>query len=239
MTSPQTHPATALVIIDVQLSFLHAAYWTVTGVEPFRFALQKLDAGCRAAGLPVVHIFHVDDDAPFRADSGLIRPMDWLTGDPTVRFIKHVHNAFTDTGLDRWLRRQGVQRLIISGIRTEQCCETTARVASDLGYAVDFVSKATLTFPMTHTCTGQTFSAQDIITRTELVLADRFARICSFECTFCAECTYRRLHGTCPNCGGELVRRPVRPADKLLNNPPSTERALKTQGCTSPTLLEP
>jgi hypothetical protein len=54
-------------------------------------------------------------------------------------------------------------------------------VASDLGYAVDFVSKATLTFPMTHACTGQTFSAQDIITRTELVLADRFARIVTVD----------------------------------------------------------
>ena len=181
MTSSHTNTTTALLIIDVQPSFLHAPYWTATGVEPFRFALQKLDAGCRAAGVPVVHIFHVDDDVPFRADSGLIRPMDWLTGDPTVQFIKHVHNAFTDTGLDRWLRRQGVQRLIISGIRTEQCCETTARVASDLGYAVDFVSEATLTFPMTHAGTGQAFSAQDIVTRTELVLADRFARIVSVD----------------------------------------------------------
>lgn len=181
MTSPQTQPATALLIIDVQPSFLHAPYWSASLAEPFRVALQKLDAGCRAARVPVVHIFHVDDDAPFRADSGLIRPMDWLTGEPTVRFIKHVHNAFTDTGLDRWLRRQGVQRLIISGIRTEQCCETTARVASDLGYAVDFVSEATLTFPMTHAGTGQTFSAQDITTRTELVLADRFARIVTVD----------------------------------------------------------
>jgi nicotinamidase-related amidase len=181
MTSPQTHPTTALLIIDVQASFLHTSYWSASLAEPFRVALQKLDAGCRAAGVPVVHIFHVDDDAPFRADSGLIRPMDWLTGEPTTSFIKHVHNAFTDTGLDRWLRRQGVQRLIISGIRTEQCCETTARVASDLGYAVDFVSEATLTFPMTHPRTGQLFSAQDIVTRTELVLANRFARIMTVD----------------------------------------------------------
>ncbi|MEY4507418.1 MAG: hypothetical protein RL297_1996 [Pseudomonadota bacterium] len=181
MTSPQTHPTTALLIIDVQASFLHTSYWSASLAEPFRIALQKLDAGCRAAGVPVVHIFHVDDDAPFRADSGLIRPMDWLTGEPTTSFIKHVHNAFTDTGLDRWLRRQGVQRLIISGIRTEQCCETTARVASDLGYAVDFVSEATLTFPMTHPRTGQLFSAQDIVTRTELVLANRFARIMTVD----------------------------------------------------------
>ena len=104
-----------------------------------------------------------------------------LPGQHAARFDKHVHNAFTDTGLDVWLRRHGVQRLIISGIRTEQCCETTARVGSDLGYAVDFVSEATLTFPMTHQGTGQVFSAQDITTRTELVLANRFARIVTVD----------------------------------------------------------
>jgi nicotinamidase-related amidase len=181
MPTPRSTPNAALLIIDVQPSFMHRPYWSATAAEPFRHALQKLDAGCRAAGVPVVHVFHVDDDESFRVDSGLIRPMDWLTSAPAVSFIKHVHNAFTDTGLDTWLRTQGIDRLIISGIRTEQCCETTARVASDLGYAVDFVSEATLTFPMTHAGTGQTFSAQDIITRTELVLADRFARILTVD----------------------------------------------------------
>lgn len=181
MPTARSTPNTALLIIDVQPSFMHRPYWSAPAVEPFRHALQKLETGCRAAGVPVVHIFHVDDDEPFRADSGLIRPMDWLTQAPAVSFIKHVHNAFTDTELDHWLRCHGIDHLIISGIRTEQCCETTARVASDLGYAVDFVSEATLTFPMTHAGTGQTFSVQDIITRTELVLADRFARIVTVD----------------------------------------------------------
>jgi hypothetical protein len=53
------------------------------------------------------------------------------------------------------------------------------------------------------------------------------ARICSFECTFCADCADTRLQGICPNCGGELVRRPIRPADKLLNSPASAERVFK------------
>ncbi|MCA0325428.1 MAG: DUF1272 domain-containing protein [Proteobacteria bacterium] len=57
------------------------------------------------------------------------------------------------------------------------------------------------------------------------------ARICSFECTFCADCASTRLHGRCPNCGGELVPRPRRPADKLLRFPAQTERVLKPQGC--------
>lgn len=53
------------------------------------------------------------------------------------------------------------------------------------------------------------------------------ARICTFECTFCADCVEQRLGNRCPNCGGELVRRPIRPADKLEKFPPSTERIVK------------
>lgn len=57
------------------------------------------------------------------------------------------------------------------------------------------------------------------------------ARICTFECTFCVDCAETRLHNTCPNCGGELVRRPRRPAAALARHPASTERVLKPKGC--------
>lgn len=57
------------------------------------------------------------------------------------------------------------------------------------------------------------------------------ARICSFECTFCAGCAEQKLQGICPNCGGELVARPRRPAAKLAANPASTERVFKPLGC--------
>ena len=53
------------------------------------------------------------------------------------------------------------------------------------------------------------------------------AMICTFECTFCSDCVNDVLKGTCPNCGGELVRRPRRPAEKLLKYPASTERVRK------------
>jgi hypothetical protein len=55
----------------------------------------------------------------------------------------------------------------------------------------------------------------------------RQARICSFECTFCAACADRRLAGKCPNCGGELIARPARAAALLAKFPASTERVLK------------
>jgi hypothetical protein len=57
------------------------------------------------------------------------------------------------------------------------------------------------------------------------------ARICSFECTFCVDCAEGRLQGICPNCGGELVRRPIRPAAKLVRSPATTERTFKPAGC--------
>ena len=57
------------------------------------------------------------------------------------------------------------------------------------------------------------------------------ALICSFECTFCSACNERVLHGSCPNCGGELVRRPIRPAEKLERFPASCQRVLKSANC--------
>lgn len=55
----------------------------------------------------------------------------------------------------------------------------------------------------------------------------RDARICSFECTFCARCAEGVLSGLCPNCGGELLRRPIRPAAKLVKFPASTLRKFR------------
>lgn len=57
------------------------------------------------------------------------------------------------------------------------------------------------------------------------------ARICTFECTFCARCTDTVLKGACPNCGGNLVTRPIRPARLLVRSPASTKRILKADGC--------
>lgn len=167
---------TALLLIDVQRSFEARPYWDEAALPPFRDRLLALIEGCKARGLPIARIQHVDPEGPFSLASGLVRPMAWLPEAHDVAFEKNVHNAFTGTGLDYWLRTRGVRRVIVSGIRTEQCCETTARVASDLGYAVDFVTEATLTFPMTH-ANGRSYSPAELKERTELVLEERFASI--------------------------------------------------------------
>lgn len=59
------------------------------------------------------------------------------------------------------------------------------------------------------------------------------ARICTFECTFCEDCARDRLHGTCPNCGGELQPRPVRPA-RLLQQHPASSRRVHNPQCMDP-----
>jgi hypothetical protein len=53
------------------------------------------------------------------------------------------------------------------------------------------------------------------------------ALICTFECTFCADCAAGVFHGACPNCGGDLVKRPTRPERLLAKYPPSTKRVVK------------
>jgi len=174
-------PTTALLSIDVQQSFPARPYWREDDVPLFRRAITSLIDGAAQRGWPVVRILHEDGEGAFAHASGLVKPLDWMPETHSVEFVKHVHNAFTDTGLDYWLRTRGIRRIAIAGIRTEQCCETTARVASDLGYAVDFVGDATLTFPMTDRASGREFSAAEIRERTELVLRDRFARIVSVD----------------------------------------------------------
>ena len=169
-------PASALVVIDVQESFRHRPYWNPEDVARFLGNLQALVDGAAARGIPVLQIFHVEDRGPFSLASGHVVTMTGLTIAPSAVFHKERHSALVGSGLGVWLTRQGIRRLIVSGIRTEQCCETTTRHASDLGFDVDFVTEATLSFAMTDR-RGRTWAPADIQARTELVLDGRFARI--------------------------------------------------------------
>lgn len=167
---------TALLVIDAQESFRHAPYWSEVDLPPFLERMQTLIDGAMARSIPVLQIFHTDGDKHFSPLSGFIKTMAPLVVRPEAVFFKHRHSALVGTGLDVWLTQHGIRRLIISGIRTEQCCETTTRHASDQGFDVDYVTEATLTFAITH-ANGQCFTPAEIKTRTELVLAGRFARI--------------------------------------------------------------
>ncbi len=171
---------TALLVIDVQESFRHRPFYSDEMVPAFIDRLQVLIDGAKAAGMRTVQILHVMESGPFAESSGFVTTLGPLRIQPDVVFRKRRHSALVGTGLETWLTANGIRRLIVAGIRTEQCCETTTRHASDLGYAVDYVGEATLTFPMTD-AQGREWSAMEIRARTELVLAGRFARIARVE----------------------------------------------------------
>jgi nicotinamidase-related amidase len=176
---------TALLLIDVQESFRQRPYWSQNGAEPFLKHVNALIDGCAARGVPIVRVFHTDgpDTAanPFSHASGFVRPLEGLAGfEAALTVEKHRHSALVGTGLGVWLTQQGIRRVIVAGIRTEQCCETTTRHASDEGWDVDFVGDATLTFDM-KTPAGAPLPAALIRERTESVLVDRFAKLATVD----------------------------------------------------------
>jgi nicotinamidase-related amidase len=175
----------ALLVIDVQESFRHRPYFGAAELPAFLANVQSVIARCEARDIPVVQVLHrelPDDPAnPFAATSGFVRAMPELQLRPALVVYKSVHSALfgrSDDGttLEEWLRRRDIGELIVTGIRTEQCCETTARHASDLGFVVRYVGDATLTFPM-RTLGGRAVSPAEIRERTEMVLDGRFARV--------------------------------------------------------------
>jgi nicotinamidase-related amidase len=172
--------ATALLVVDVQESFRHRPYWCDSELPFFVECLQALIAGAQARKIPVIQIFHVEDSGPFSLESGYVVPLRDLSFTPDAVFHKRSHSALVGSGLAVWLTQHGIRRVIVCGIRTEQCCETTTRHAFDLGYQVDYVTDATLTFPMTDRY-GRNWTPEQIKSRTELVLDTRFARITTVE----------------------------------------------------------
>jgi nicotinamidase-related amidase len=182
----------ALVVIDVQESFRRRPTWQVVSNPDIAADVQRLVDAARAAGDLVVWVLHSEPGTGgvFDPAQGHVRLMDGLVpldGEPIL--TKTSRNAFTTTNLAQLLTERGIRHLIVCGIQTEQCCETTARVANDLGYEVTFVTDATATFPIPHrdapagrsvadlVADPRTLTADDVIARTEYALADRFATI--------------------------------------------------------------
>jgi nicotinamidase-related amidase len=169
---------TALLVIDVQDSFKQRDYWIEEGFDDYATKQNQLIGSARKSGWDVVFVLHNESSGVFSPESGFVRLMDFLDkreDDPV--FNKHVHNALLESGLHEWLQNKGIDKLVISGIRTEQCCETTTRVASDLGYQVEFVIDATHTFAMVDEFNAERISPEMIKRRTCLVLNKRFATI--------------------------------------------------------------
>ena len=176
---------TAILMIDVQQSFTRRPSWQQAGADVFLRHANALVDGAQARGIPIVRIFHTDGpqtpENPFAHGSEFVRPLDGLAPfDAAITIEKHRHSSLVGTPLGTWLICNGIRRLVVAGIRTEQCCETTTRHASDEGWAVDFCGDATLTFDM-RTPAGGLLTAAQIRERTETVLVDRFATLVTVE----------------------------------------------------------
>ncbi|MFE1291069.1 cysteine hydrolase family protein [Streptomyces sp. NPDC058751] len=186
----------ALIVIDVQESFRAHPLWETISNPKITHQVDRLVRLARRAGDTVVWVLHSDPGSGgvFDPALGHVRLMDELRredGEPLVH--KTSHNAFTTTNLQQLLTERGVRELTVCGIRTEQCVETTTRLASDLGYRVTFVTDATATNPVPHrdAPAGQstaelladprTLGADEIIRRTEYALAGRFATIATVD----------------------------------------------------------
>ena len=182
----------ALVVIDVQESFRQRPIWAASSNPDIVAQVNRLVAAARAADDQVIWVLHSEPGSGgvFDPASGHVRLMDGLApveGEPLL--TKYSHNAFTTTRLQQSLTAAGIRHLTICGIRTEQCCETTARVASDLGFEVTFATDATATNPIPHwtapadisleelLADPRTLQNTEILTRTEYALAGRFATI--------------------------------------------------------------
>jgi len=182
----------ALLVVDVQESFRQRENWAAASNPDIVHRVNDLVSWSRAEGNLVIWVLHAEPGTGtvFDPAGGHVRLMDGLApvdGEPLL--TKTAHNAFTTTNLQRMLTERGVGELVVSGIRTEQCCETTARIGSDLGYRITFVTDATATTPLPHwdapsdlslaevLADPRTLRVEDIVKRTEYVLAGRFATI--------------------------------------------------------------
>src|SRR5256885_1088784 len=101
--------------------------------------------------LPIFYFLHSDANPSFDINSPHYKLMEFLKPRPSEPVIhKTTRNCFTNTDLQSMLLERRVRHVAITNIQMKQCCETTARVTADLGYAVDFVIDATMTFPIPH-----------------------------------------------------------------------------------------
>jgi len=173
----------ALLVVDAQDSFKVDPKWERRNNRNFERNVGALIDAYRAAGRPVIFFLHTDSDPGFERDSVHLRLMDFISvreDEPVI--LKDTRNTFTGTTLQAKLLALGVRRLAITGIQMEQCCETTARVAADLGYAVDFVIDGTMTFPIKNwDVPGEELGVAAVEERTIYALRRRFARIVRTE----------------------------------------------------------
>ena len=171
--------STALVVIDVQKGFDDAGYWGSRNNPDCESNIERLITAWRGQDWPIVFVRH-DSSTPSSplakgSPGNAFKPV--VKGDADLLVVKDVHSAFHGSpDLDTWLRKHGITGVAITGIQTNMCCETTARVAADLGYEVLFVEDATHTFDII-TPTHKVYRAREISRYTSVSIGAGFGRV--------------------------------------------------------------
>ena len=166
----------ALLVIDVQRGFDDPELGPRDNPDA-EANIARLIAAWRRRGDPIVFVQHDWQGGPLERGTPGFELKDVVTGDPDLRVVKTVHSSFHgDVDLDTWLRERGTGAIAVCGIQTNFCCETTARIGSDLGYDVWFVLDATHTFDI-DVADGEVVPAAAIARMTAINLQDEFAEV--------------------------------------------------------------
>jgi nicotinamidase-related amidase len=168
----------ALVVVDVQRAFDDPA-WGPRNNPACDDNITALLAAWRAAGRPVVFVRHDSDepDSTLRPDRPGNALKDYVSGEPDLLVTKSVNSSFHGTpDLDGWLRARALEGIVVCGITTNHCCETTARVGGNLGHRVLFALDATHTFDRAGP-DGAVVTADELARVTAVNLHDEFAEV--------------------------------------------------------------
>ena len=142
---------TALICIDFQQGF-NDSVWGVRNNPAAEEKIALLLAFWRAKAFPIIHVKHcsVEENSPLRTDApgNEFKPEAKPEGDEKI-FCKNVNSAFIGTDLEKYLRDNDIESLLIAGLTTDHCVSTTTRMAGNLGFNVSLVSDATATFDRT------------------------------------------------------------------------------------------
>lgn len=142
----------ALLVIDVQQGFQISDYWGPRNNPAADDNIALILQAWKAAERPIVIVHHdsADPDSPLTpSHPGNALKKYVAAAKPALVVAKNVNSAFYGTpDLHAWLQEREIGQLFIVGIQTNMCCETTARMAGNLGYEVFFVADATHTFDL-------------------------------------------------------------------------------------------
>ena len=190
----QSERPAALVVIDVQRGF-DDPRWGRRDNRECEDNIRALIQEWRDRGEPVILVRHDSREpgSPLAEGTPGNAFKEGIDGQPDLLVTKHVNSAFYGApDLDRWLRGHGLDTLAITGIQTNMCCETTARMGGNLGYRVLFITDATHTFDRSAP-DGRVIRAEELHRVTETNLEGEFAEVTTTAAMLSGSAERRRV----------------------------------------------